>query len=1142
MNVIPPDPLLGRTISHYDIVAKLGGGGMGVVYKAADTKLGRTVALKFLPPQWSHDEGAKQRFLREAQAASATNHRNICVIHDISQTDDGRLFIVMAYYDGQTLKQKLEDGALPLSDALEIASEVAEGLAKAHGQGVVHRDIKSGNLMLTDDGVKVLDFGLAKFADSVQLTIPGSTVGTVAYMSPEQARGEEADARSDIWALGIVLFEMLTGEVPFKGGYPEAVFYAIKNQPLPPLRVPAGELPEALERLVLRTLEKDASKRYQSARELARDLRLLQGHTVPVDLLTGPLPPFQRPTSEPLSGSRRARGAMTPARAIAGLVVLLAVGGGLYRWFTRPVVRIPVAIAPVANHTGEPEIDAFRLALTRSLVEELEESPNLRVVSYRRLIEMIRRFVGTGDVASTEAIQAIAMQSGARFVVTPSLEYRSNDNTWFAKAEIRNTDTGTPTNTYDTDAVTSTLPKDAAYRLMSSLADAVQRHFKAHGPGRSYGRRPAGARLRDLEAAQAFEEGLNNYEQREYSAALVAFQRAASRDDQHAATQAWLSRVRLTLKQRGEAVASARRAKQLVTSETPPSDAVIIDALLAESQGDFQTAETRYRRLRSVRSDDPVAATELADFLQRQNRHREAVGVYRDVLFLDAGSIGPHVDLCVLYFRLDERPLGEQEAQSALEKYRRAGNRPGEAQALLCLGDLQRRQGGTHLADARQNISAARDIFSSLNLQYGLARVYQYLGTVSGTAGDYVAAVKYFEESLSRSRQIGNRGLEGLELMNLGVAHESLGHRAQALEYYQKSRDVFEQSGDEQAAAEQEINAALLLVDAGRDQAEALRRASNARATLRAKNSIQFELDAMRAEAASHRHAGRHGEARKELFAALSRANERQLNANSRSLTVDLSESYFLMSEYDAARKRLDEAAASEAGRDDPEVALALGRVLVRLGDLDGARGHLTRALTSVEASGYLSLAPLAHTALGELEYESENIREARVHFKKAAGYWVDDLPDAASVEASCHAGLLDTLAGRPGVARTAVERAVQQARTMGRLSVEVECRVDAARIDVHLRQYAGATALLNEISLGDDRTIGPELEAQVHYWRSRALGGRGDRSGADREATQARKLIENLRASLPLEYRDRFAARPDIRTTMQGDSVRKPQ
>src|SRR5262249_6305792 len=176
---------------------------MGIVYQARAAKLGRLVALKFLPAQWSHDETAKQRFIREAQAASATDHPNICTIYDIESADDGQLFIVMAYYDGQTLKQRLESGPLAAEDALQIATQVAEGLAKAHARGIVHRDIKPGNLMLTENGVKILDFGLAKFADSLQLTVAGSTLGTVAYMSPEQARGEEADARSDLWGIGV---------------------------------------------------------------------------------------------------------------------------------------------------------------------------------------------------------------------------------------------------------------------------------------------------------------------------------------------------------------------------------------------------------------------------------------------------------------------------------------------------------------------------------------------------------------------------------------------------------------------------------------------------------------------------------------------------------------------------------------------------------------------------------------------------------------------------------------------------------------------------------------------------------------------------------------------------------------------------
>src|SRR5262245_4563448 len=243
---------------------------MGVVYRARDTKLERTVALKFLPQQWCQDDAAKQRFLREAQAASATNHRNICIIHDIEQTEDGQLFIVMAYYEGQTLKQRLEQGALPVAEAIEVAAEIAEGRAKAHAQGVVHRDIKPGNIMVTEDGVKILDFGLAKLADAaVKLTLEGSTLGTVAYMSPEQARGEEADERSDVWALGVVLYEMLTGRLPFAGDNSFAVMHAIVAEVPRPVSTLRHDAPAELAQLVDAALQKDRSLRTVTAADFA---------------------------------------------------------------------------------------------------------------------------------------------------------------------------------------------------------------------------------------------------------------------------------------------------------------------------------------------------------------------------------------------------------------------------------------------------------------------------------------------------------------------------------------------------------------------------------------------------------------------------------------------------------------------------------------------------------------------------------------------------------------------------------------------------------------------------------------------------------------------------------------------------------
>ena len=284
------DDLVGRTISHYRVIQRLGGGGMGVVYRAEDVRLKRSVALKFLPPSLTRDEEARARFAREAQAASALDHPAICTIHDIDETEDGRLFIAMALYEGETLKERLARGALAVDEALDIAATVADGLARAHEGGIIHRDIKPANLMLTSSGgVKILDFGVAKLTDASELTRTGVLAGTVTYMSPEQIQGTEVDGRADVWALGLVLYEMLTGRNPFRRDRPEVAAAAILSEdPAPPSAVRDGLSP-AVDALVLDALRKDRDARLRSAGEFGRRIGELRpqaaagaGHGVPV--------------------------------------------------------------------------------------------------------------------------------------------------------------------------------------------------------------------------------------------------------------------------------------------------------------------------------------------------------------------------------------------------------------------------------------------------------------------------------------------------------------------------------------------------------------------------------------------------------------------------------------------------------------------------------------------------------------------------------------------------------------------------------------------------------------------------------------------------------------------------------------------
>lgn len=338
--------MIGKTISHYKILKKLGEGGMGVVYEAEDTKLRRTVALKFLPRELMKDEESKKRFLREAQAASALDHPNICTIHEIDQSEDGRMFISMASYQGITLKQRIAQGPLPIGEAVDIVNHVSRGLKKAHDEGIIHRDIKSSNIILTKDGtVKILDFGLAKLQKRATTTKPGSAMGTVAYMSPEQALGKSVDHRTDIFSLGVVLYEMIAGAPPFQGRYDQAVVYSIVNEEPAPLTSLRTDVPVALETVVDKMLAKDPGARYQHVEEVPVDLGAL-------DLRTAESA-FRMP---PPGKHRRQRPKFLSWKTVPILAFLIFSIIVLFRlrwlrfepplWMTEPISTFPIILPP----------------------------------------------------------------------------------------------------------------------------------------------------------------------------------------------------------------------------------------------------------------------------------------------------------------------------------------------------------------------------------------------------------------------------------------------------------------------------------------------------------------------------------------------------------------------------------------------------------------------------------------------------------------------------------------------------------------------------------------------------------------------------------------------------------------------------
>ena len=373
-------PELGQTVSHFRILEKIAGGGMGVVYKAEDTRLHRPVALKFLPEDVSKNPQALERFRREAQAASALNHPNICTIHDIDESE-GQIFIAMELLEGQTLKQRISRSRLKTEEILDIAIQITDALSAAHAKGIIHRDIKPANIFILQSGqAKILDFGLAKLpaerhAESAAtteefLTSPGSALGTVAYMSPEQARGEDLDARTDLFSFGVVLYEMATGQQAFAGSTSAVIFNAILTKaPASPVRL-NPELPDELARIINKALEKDRELRFQSASEMRADLKRLKresdsGRTPAVVAEAGKAKPARR----------------WLLYAALAVVLIATVGIGAYLYFGRGEAIDSIAVMPFVNVGGDPNAEYLSDGMADDIANTLAKSTELRIIA-----------------------------------------------------------------------------------------------------------------------------------------------------------------------------------------------------------------------------------------------------------------------------------------------------------------------------------------------------------------------------------------------------------------------------------------------------------------------------------------------------------------------------------------------------------------------------------------------------------------------------------------------------------------------------------------------------------------------------------------------------------------------------------------
>ncbi|MCK4546376.1 MAG: protein kinase [Candidatus Eisenbacteria sp.] len=747
--------MIGKTISHYKILEKIGEGGMGVVYKAEDTKLKRTVVLKFLPSDLTCDADCKERFVNEAQAAAALNHPNIVTIHEIDETE-GQVFIAMELVEGRSLQDMIAEAgtagrSLPdINQAIDIAGQICKGLDKAHGAGIVHRDIKPANILVDPDGqVRILDFGIAKLRGVSALTKETSTLGTVHYMSPEQTRGESVDHRTDIWAVGAVLYELLAGLPPFKGDYEQAVIYSILNEDPEPVTSMRSDAPEGLAKILARALAKNPEERYQNLGHMLADLRALEEGAELAET---------REILRDASPRRRKRVYLYPGISVLLLLLLLSQA---HRLTWRAPAVDSLAVLPLGNLSGDPNQEYIADGMTQALIMELSRIKALRVISRTSVMRYKETDKSLPEIAKELDVDVVvegsAMLAGNQIRITAQLIDATTDQHLWAESYEREF--------RDVLALQKEVARAIAGEIRIALTPEEQERLASAPPV-------------NPEAHEAYLKGIFHRNKLTFEGidkAIGYFEEALDLDPDYAPAHVGLALCYDDLtslgRMPGEEAWPKVKAQAMRALEIDPTE-VEAHALIADVKflhdWDWEGAEAEFKRAIELNPGHLTAHGWYAMYLIAMGRFDEAVMESRKAVEIDPLSIGMQQNLAVSLRYASRYDEAEEQMREILDMD------PDLAIAHLGLGIIYTDQ-GKH-AQAIQEIEKVMELVG-----YGLTA--PLLARAHALSGNRSKA----EEILENVARLSSE--ERFLPLHMAGACAALGRDDQAMEWLERAYD-----------------------------------------------------------------------------------------------------------------------------------------------------------------------------------------------------------------------------------------------------------------------------------------------------------------------------------------------------------------